>query len=63
MLLVPVWSVDHISYDVYATLTFAAAFESGCAIDFDHSAFCSDDDGEFESPLLSGRAPLNGVHL
>ncbi len=27
---------------------------------FDHSAFCSDDDGEFESPLRSGRAPLNG---
>ncbi len=35
MLLVLVWSVGH---NVYATLTFRAAFQFGCAICFDPSA-------------------------
>ncbi len=59
MLLILVWSVGHNIYDVYATLTFPAAFQLGCAIYFDHLAFCSDDDGEFEFPFLPGRAPSN----
>ncbi len=63
MLLVLMWSVDHSHHDGLATLTFAAAFHSGCAIYFGHSAFCSDDDGEFDYPLLSGRAPFNAVLL